>query len=1140
MAGEMNTFKYFMAGCLLLCSSWGVPDALAQENATLTGTITDSNGAVIQNAEVAARNTATGELSTRVSNASGIYNFQDLHIGSYTLIVTAPGFQKYTKTGLTLNVATTAKNDVVLAVGSQSNTVTVQANALQLQTETNEVGNLITGSQIRQLATNGRNILSLTTLGTGVSANLPSFNGVDAQGSSFAISFNGMRPDHNEWLIDGAEISERGSGGKLIVMPNIDVLAEFRVLGSNYSPDYGISSGGTVTMVTRSGTRDIHGAAWEFNRNDMFDANNYFSKQNKQPIPELRLNIFGGAIGGPVVIPHFYNKDRSRTFFFWSEEGRRYIQGSNPSVTTTIPTADFPVAGQPLVYQPPAGGSAPVVPATLDPARLQLYKADGLTPGQPFPNSTIPANLIDPNAVLFMGTGAIPKPNTPDGTNNFVTSVKQPTYVREDLVRVDHTINSKLQLMGHYLHDAANQSFALPLWSGDSFPTVGSTFTNPAWSGVVKLTQMLSPTLLNETAVSFNRNVLTITPTGTFTKPANWTAASFYTGNNALNRLPDVSLGAPYNVTYSAAIFPWTDAALDYQLRDDLSWQKGSHGFSFGFSFMRFANNQQIQAETQGAYHFSTPAFSGDSYVNFLLGTASSYSQLQDMTTDHWLTNTFSGYANDNWKITKRLTLNLGVRYDAYPHAYEKNNFISNFIPSAYSSTQSPIFNPDGSLDPTGPGFIKPNGASIPFYLNGIREAGVNGFPRGIVKNYYGTVGPRVGFAMDVFGDGKTALRGGAGIFYERIQGNDIYNADTNPPFAAVPQANNVYFSNPFQSANSGLTAAQVSFPQSLTSLAYNYHIPATLQFSLGLQQQWAPAIVSVIQYVGSSGWHQDDNRAINTLPLNSPNRQAVAEGTFNADEGRQYLGYSGITQEEVATNSQYHSLQAGLRIEAKHGVTLQLSYTWSHEIDIVSGDLASVSNPFNLRYDRGSGSLDRRNNFSANYIYALPFYKQSSRQWERQVLGGWEVSGITIAQSGTPAVVTYAPDTLGLGGGTSNRPDQLRRANGPKKQLQWFNTAVFSAPAAPWAGGANEGFGTAGKDAVVGPGLFNFNLSLFKSFPLSPSDRTHLELRAESFNTFNHTQFQNVDTELSDSKFGQVTSTYDPRILQFGAKLTF
>jgi hypothetical protein len=265
-----------------------------------------------------------------------------------------------------------------------------------------------------------------------------------------------------------------------------------------------------------------------------------------------------------------------------------------------------------------------------------------------------------------------------------------------------------------------------------------------------------------------------------------------------------------------------------------------------------------------------------------------------------------------------------------------------------------------------------------------------------------------------------------------------------------------------------------------------------------------------------------------------------VANGTYNANLAVQYPGFAGITQEEVATNSSYQALQAELRMQPKNGLFLQLSYTWSHEIDIVSGDLGSVSNPFDLKYDRGSGTLDRRNIFSANYIYTLPFYRTSGRQWERQLLGGWEVSGITVAESGSPANVTYSPDTLGLGGGTTNRPNLVGSARGPKAQRQWFNSAVFSAPLAPWLGGPNQGFGNAGKDAVVGPGLFNTNLSVFKTFPISRDARTSIQLRAESFNAFNHTEFQNIDTGFTDSTFGQVTSTYDPRVLQFGGKFLF
>jgi hypothetical protein len=427
--------------------------------------------------------------------------------------------------------------------------------------------------------------------------------------------------------------------------------------------------------------------------------------------------------------------------------------------------------------------------------------------------------------------------------------------------------------------------------------------------------------------------------------------------------------------------------------------------------------------------------------------------------------------------------------------------------------------------------------------------AGQNGFPRGIVQNDFKTLQPRVGFAWDVYGNGKTVLRAGGGMFYERIQGNDVYGAATNPPFAYHPSANSVYFSSPTTSAVTGGTASTPTFPAGLQNLSYYYPDPATAQFSLGIQQQLAPAVVFAVQYVGSTGWNQSDERNINTLPLGDiADRQAVANGA-PANSYRQYLGYAGITQIESATNQNYNSFQTSLRWQNRHNLTMQFSYTWSHEIDIQSGDLGStnisgsggtVSNPFNLKYDRGSGVLDRRHIFNANYDYRLPFWLHGGNFLEHGVLGGWELSGVTTAQSGSPINVTYSPDTLGLGGGTLNRPDLGGNPHGAKTVSQWFNTSAFTAPLAPWSGGTNEGFGTAGKDAVVGPGLFNWNLALFKSIPFTGRENPHLELRVETFNTFNHTQFNGVDTGFTDGNFGQVTSTYDPREFQFGGKVVF
>ena len=1139
--------KHLLATILAVtCLLAGVTSLNAQENANINGTALDPSGAVVPNASVKLTLTETGDVRNTTTNQSGIFNFSGLRIGHYSLNVSAPGFQSTTVNGIVLNVAQTLAEDVVLKIGRAEETVSVEAYALQVQSETSQVDSLISGAQVSELATNGRNITALAVLGLGVSNNLPDYNGVMALTAGNGISFNGTRPSHNIYLVDGGEIYDRGCGGCFSILVSQDSIAQFQTLTSNYSPDYGLGSGGQVLMVLKSGAHNFHGSLWEFNRNEAFDANNYISKLNKQAKPRLRLNVFGGNIGGPLFIPHLYNEKRNRTFFFFNEEDRREIRGSAPSTTPTIPASDFPSLGTALTYTPPAGGASPIVPDTSDPARLALYAQDGLVIGQPFPNNTIPANLIDQNVVRMLNTGVFPKPNAANGSNNYVASINQPTYVREDLVRIDHTISEKLALMGNYIHDDNSQTLYPPLWSNDSYPTVGSIMKNPAWAAVIKLTQTLSPNLLNETAFNFNGNKLTITPVGNFAQPTGFNPGSFFTGNNALNRLPEVDLGAPYNTVWSSSYYPWNNAAMDYQTRDDLSWNKGRHNMKFGASWMHFIKNQQLQSNTQGTYTFNNSAFAKESYVNFLLGLANSYTQLQVLNGLHWVNNTYSAYALDNWKVARNLTLNLGIRYDALPHNYERFNKFANFLPADYDPTMAQTPGADGTLIPTGPGFSTPSGSSTPFYLNGIRLAGVGGFPRGAVQNDYKSIQPRVGFAYDPFSNGKTVLRGGFGLFFERIQGNDSYNAGSNPPFSYQPSSNNVYFSNPKQSAQTGATASSNPFPATLTNLSYRYPLPGVAMYSLGVQQELAPSIISVLQYVGTAAWHQNDDRAINTLPLSaSPAlRQSVATGGANANLYRQYKGYASITQEEQTTNASYNSLQAGLRVENRHGLTVQVSYTWSHEIDVANSDLSTVANPFNVRYSRGSGSLDRRNIFSTNYIYDLPFFKKSDNGFVREALSGWQVSGITIANSGVPVAVTYATDTIGLGGGTSNRANLTSTSVstvGPKTQAKYFNTAAFSAPAPAWpvAAGVNAGYGNSGKDKVVGPGRFNTNLAVFKSFPLV-GESFKLQVRAESFNTFNHTQFQNLNSEFTSGNFGQVTSTWDARKFQFGAKLLF
>jgi Carboxypeptidase regulatory-like domain len=1129
----------FSASVLLMPSAW------AQENATITGSVLDPTGAVIPNVAITLTNIATGQERETSSNNSGIYTFSNVGVGHFNLDATAAGFQKFSRTNMDVTTDQTRREDINLTVGNAAQTVTVEANALQVQSETSELSTLITGQQVTQLATNGRNVTALAALGLGVSANLPAFSGVAGLTSANAISFNGARPTHNIYLLDGGELNDRGCGGCFSSLPAIDAMAEFRTLNSNYSPDYGVGSGGTVLLVINSGTQEFHGELYYFNRNEDYTANNYFNNLAGHPRPEFRLNEPGGNIGGPLFIPHIYNNSRKRTFFFVNEEWRRLIQGSTPSVQNTIAANNFPTAGQPLAYSIPLNGKTPVDPTTVTPAN-----PDGL----PFPGNVIPANRIDQNAVLLLNAGTFPKPNF--GTSQYISSIPQTTNVREDVVRIDHAINSKLQLMGHLLHEGVDVTFFPPLWGDSTYPTVGTAMQNPAWSSVIKLTQTISPTLLNETAFLYSGNKINLTPIkgpgGSFVQPSGWSATTFFPlANNLGSRLPEIQLkGKPLNTTWSSSYFPWKNGYEGFQWRDDLSWTRGLHQFKFGFSWLHDYKNQQLQANTQGTAVFDSSAFSGDSYVNFLLGDASSYQQLNFLFGKHWVNNNYSFYLLDNWHILPRLTLNLGIRYDGLPHAFERYNKFANFVAADYDRSLGNPVAPDGTL--TAASLTPYQGTS--FYLNGIKLAGVNGFPRGNVQDKYDTWQPRIGFAYDLSGNGKTVVRGGFGMFFERVQGNDVYNAALNPPFAYQPTATNVLFSNPNTSALTGKTTSQ-TFPSSLINLAYKYSPPGTANYSLGVQRQLAPAIVAVLQYAGSVGWDQSDDRAVNTLPLTDPNnsanpydlRQGVASGKLNANLYRIFPGFSSIQQEENETNFNYNALQIGLSVRNRHGLTTEVAYTYSHEIDEVSNDLGSLSNPFDPKYDRGSGTFDQRHILNLNYIYNLPFFANSSNLLARTTLGGWQFAGITVFRSGYPVPIQYTgSDMLGLGGGNiTNRSNLVAPVTYPKTRLKWFSTSSFADPTGPWNGGANQGFGNAGKDAVVGPGFVNFNWSLYKTIAFREGGLPSLELRFEAFNVFNHTQFggtsnDGLDKNSADANFGQVTAAYDARTIQLGAKFHF
>jgi hypothetical protein len=1188
--------------------------AFAQANSDVSGIVSDQTGAVVSGAKITLTDPATGVTKSTISDGTGLYDIPGLNAANYNLKVNAKGFENYEQKGVVVDISRTFRVDIKLTIGAETQTVTVEADALAVQGDSNVVSTLINEQQITELATNGRNVVSLAALGLGVSGNLPDSNAPTSVGSSFAISFNGLNQAHNIWLVDGGEAYDRGSGGKMSIMPSQDALGEFQVLASNYPPDYGISSGGTISMSIKSGTQKFHGEAWEFDRNDDIDSYPYFSKTTTPvtPKPELRYNVFGANVGGPVFIPHVYNSSRKRTFFFYNEEWRREIQGNPPSPLDTIPAADLVTSASTFNYVVPAfndshEGQVIYVPTTQDPTFNAKLAAAGLTPGQPFPNNTIPASLLDPNALLFNSLKNIPAA-TDQATDQVTPSaVKIPTYVREDLFRIDHNINDKWQLFGHFIHDAVSQNYATVLWNSDNYPTVGSNFGNPSYSSTIKLTGSLTPNLLLEASFNYDGNKIAILPVaeggGTFATPSGWTAGTYFTGQNAMSRLPNIDLTTFSNAgNWGPGSDPWRNGAEDYNEIYGLSWTKGPHQLKFGGGYNRYTKNQINGSSTEGSYTFndgwndktnraggSTGLLTGDSYLDFLLGLSTQFSQANSDPVFHYVNNTVSAYAEDNWHVNTRLSLQYGLRYDALPHVWERNNAIANFVPADYQTALAPVFDPNGSgalctgvtasgCTAASPGLQTFNGTQ--FYLNGVEIAGQNGTPRGIVKNWWNTYQPRVGFSYDLFGNGKTVLRGGFGTFFEREQGNDIYDIAGTAPFENTPSASSVELTNPNYNWQAGAPASTPLFTQGPNSEDTYYPAPGVAQYSLGVQHELVRSVVLVAQFVGNNAWHQNTFLPINNYPLSTPLLTRLesagdlqdpnyangvtcpvvtstgggcpALSTVAGLEARNYPGFGGMNQISNILTGTYNSAQVGVRQQNRHGLSYEVDYTWAHEIDdqVGSSDLNTTSNPWNLKYDKGSGSLDRRNILNINYTYKLPFFAHDGGL-VHSVLGGWEISGTEITESGLPWAGNNTPgsgysDTVGLGGSYTNRPNLLGKPTYVKGQAtvgttsgyQWVSNAGFSQPEAAWDGGPNLGFGTEGRDAIVGPGRSNFTTSVYKSFAFTES--TRFEFRADSFNTFNHTQFNAFNNTVSSGNFGFTTGTQDPREFEFGGKFIF
>src|SRR5450432_3691505 len=616
---------------VLLSVVMGISIAAIAQQATIVGTITDPSGAALPNVNVTVTNLDSNAVKQMQTNASGQFVIPDLNIGHYSVKAELAGFKSSEQKNVVLQVGDRDRIDFQMQVGGVQETVTVEADPVRVQTDSGEQSNVITGQQISQIAVSGRSMYQLAALVPGASSQIGAggmSSGVvnTPVGGDAGVEFNGMRQNHNIYLLDGGEDDDRGGAGGMSIAPSSDAIAEFRALTSNYSADYGLSSGATMTMVLKSGTNKLHASAWEFNRNDALDARNYFNRK-PGPVAELRLNVFGFNVGGPVTLGSLYNPDKKKTFFFYNMEWRRLIQGIiNTGQPVPIPSTYGGNFGSTIVNVP-TQVAASVLAANCPGGVLPA----GIVQGSAFPNNKIPSCMIAPNSTALLNAGIFPAPTS---GSEFFGSANAPTNLKEEVARIDHNFNGKFSVFGHFIAEQVSQGFAISQWSGANVPTVGDTFGNPSYSAVFHATYTINPNLLNETSFNYNGNRINIVPIpgsglSSLSLPSDYdgTNSRLFSGPNNLNRIPNIDLKGSTGTQFEVSNWPWSNKSDDYQIRDDISLTTGAHQLRFGASWALYKKVQDLFGVTQGAFNFDG-TYTGNDFADFLLGDAKAYTEL--------------------------------------------------------------------------------------------------------------------------------------------------------------------------------------------------------------------------------------------------------------------------------------------------------------------------------------------------------------------------------------------------------------------------------------------------------------------------------------------------------------------------------